>query len=146
MSTKARDEEGLIGTPITVTLNGEQKQRLENRVRSGKAERCLVDRTKIILRFASGYPGNTIAKQVGVTPAVVTKWRKRFVLDGIEGLCDLAHSGKPARYDGDTEKRILAVLDKDPPKGLPVGTDRLWQGNWGMPVSTRYGEFLGTRE
>lgn len=107
-----------MATPIKITLNEEQKQVLESWVRKGKTEKRLADRARIILWSAAGSPREKVAAQVGVTLAVVTKWRKRFVRDGIEGLCDLARSGKPAQYNEDTEKRILAILDKDPPKGF----------------------------
>jgi len=35
----------------------------------------------------------------------------------LQGLGDAPRSGKPARYDADTEKRVLALLDQAPPKG-----------------------------
>ena len=105
-------------TPIKVTLNEEQKQVLEGWVRKGKTEKRLADRARIILWSAVGSSRETIAAQIRVIPAVVTKWRKRFLQDGIEGLCDRARSGKPAQYDEGTQERILAVLDKDPPKGF----------------------------
>lgn len=114
-----------MGAPIKVVLDEEQKQALEGWVRKGKTEKRLVDRARILLMSASGESRDAIAEQVGVTPAVVTKWRKRFVNDGIVGLSDLSRSGKPARYDQHTAERILAVLDLDPPKGF---------GRWNGPL------------
>ncbi len=114
-----------MATPIKVTLSEEQKEVLEGWIRRGKTEKRLADRAKMVLSSAAGEARDTIAKRIGVTPAVVSKWRKRFLEDGLEGLCDLSRPGKPARYDETTEERILAVLDKDPPAGF---------GRWNGPL------------
>ena len=111
-------KEESMAAPIKVSVDEEQKQVLESWGRKGKTEKRLVDRARIVLLSASGESRGAIATRVGVTPAVVTKWRKRFLADGVEGLCDLSRPGKPARYGATTEERILDVLDKDPPTGF----------------------------
>src|SRR5450432_2420460 len=40
------------------------------------------------------------------------------------GVGDAPRSGKPARYDKATEKKVLALLDESPPKGYSQ-----WNGN-----------------
>lgn len=107
-----------MAMPIRITLSGEQKEVLENWIRKGKTEKRIADRARMILLSAAGEARENIAERIGVTPAVVTKWRKRFVEQGIEGLSDIPRPGKPARYDGTTQQRVLAVLDKDPPAGF----------------------------
>jgi hypothetical protein len=43
----------------------------------------------------------------------------------MEGLGDAARSGKPAKYDQTTEKRVLTLLDEPAPKGYSQWNGRL---------------------
>jgi transposase len=56
--------------------------------------------------------------------ARVSKWRQRFGSQRLLGLGDAARSGKPARYNKATEKKVLGLLDQAPPKGYSQ-----WNGN-----------------
>ena len=107
-----------MGIPIRITLSEEQKEVLENWTRKGKTEKRLADRARMILLSAAGEDRASIARKIDVMPSVVTKWRKRFVEQGIEGLSDLSRPGKPPRYDETTEQRVLTILDKSPPPGF----------------------------
>jgi len=104
-------------TPIKITMSEEQRVTLENWTRKGKTERRLSERARIILLSASGEGRAVIAKNLDITPRVVTKWRKRFVAHGTDGLFDLPRSGKPSKYNEQTERRVLSVLDNQPPSG-----------------------------
>jgi hypothetical protein len=46
---------------------------------------------------------------------------ERFAMSRLAGLSDSARSGKPIKYDQTTEKQVLALLDKAPPKGYASG-------------------------
>lgn len=105
-------------TPISMILNEEEKAVLESWTRKGKTEQRYATRAKIVLLSAEGERRDSVAKRLGVTPGIISKWRKRFREQGIDGLFDLPRSGKPPRYDAATEQRILDLLDNDPPKGF----------------------------
>jgi transposase len=47
----------------------------------------------------------------------VSQWRQRYARDRLAGLADQPRPGPPARYDANTEKRVLAQLDEPPPAG-----------------------------
>ncbi len=49
----------------------------------------------------------------------------RFAQQRLAGLCDQARSGRPARYDQATRKRILCQLDEAPPEGHATWTGEL---------------------
>ena len=107
-----------MAIPIEITDSEEQRAVLESWMRKGKTEKRYAERAKIILLSSAGERRDAIAKQMGLAPGIVSKWRRRFLTEGIEGLFDLSRPGKPPRYDDVTEERILAVLDKHPPKGF----------------------------
>jgi len=48
-----------------------------------------------------------IAERLHTRPARVSKWRQRFMRQGISALSDAPRSGKPARYDSATESAYL---------------------------------------
>jgi transposase len=106
-----------MATPIKVVISGEQKAMLQSWTRKGKTEKRYADRARIILRSAAGESRDVIAKSMGITPGIVTKWRKRFLEQGMDGLFDLARTGKPPRYNETTQQHILDILDKKPPDG-----------------------------
>jgi transposase len=107
-----------MAIPIKITVSEEQRAVLESWMRKSKTEKRYAERAKIILLSSAGERRDTIAKHMALAPGMVSKWRRRFLEQGIEGLFDLSRPGKPPRYDEATEQRILDVLDQDPPKGF----------------------------
>jgi transposase len=107
-----------MAIPIKITVSEEQKAVLESWMRKGTTEKRYAERAKIILLSSAGEKRDAIVKRMALAPGIVSKWRKRFLEQGIDGLFDLSRTGKPPRYDKETEQRILDVLDKDPPKGF----------------------------
>lgn len=119
-----------IPTPVSVTE--EDRRTLESWIRSTKTEQRLVLRAKIILAAASGQGTNMIARELDVRPATVSKWRTRFASLGLDGLRDAPRPGATPVYDESTEKRILAMLDEEPPPGYATWTGKLlakWLGD-----------------
>lgn len=50
-------------------------------------------------------------------PRIVSRWRNRFADHGLVGLLDKPRPGKRPIYGKATDKRILALLKRSPPKG-----------------------------
>ena len=48
----------------------------------------------------------------------MSKWRVRFAQDRLAGLDDAPRSGKPRTYGAAADRRILARLDRPPPRGF----------------------------
>src|SRR5437667_10832174 len=78
-------------------------------------------RARIVLLAADGRSTRSIAKEVGVQPRIVSLWRHRYADHGLEGLNDKPRPGKQPIYTKTTDKRILKLLDKPPPKGFGAG-------------------------
>lgn len=110
-------------TPIV--LSEDERSELERLARGGKSEQRLVERAGIVLAAAQGQSTTRIAKEQGMTPATVSKWRTRFAKDRLAGLRDAPRSGPPVRYGKSAEKRVLACLDEARPSGYATWNGRL---------------------
>jgi len=108
-----------------IKLTDEERRSLEQWLRSTKTEQRLVVRARIILSAAKGDDTTRIAEQLKLRPATVSKWRTRFSRHGLSGLQDALRPGARRLYDESTEKRILALLDQDPPIGYATWSGRL---------------------
>lgn len=77
----------------------------------------LRSRARIILAAAAGKPGNEIAAEVGVTPATVSNWRRRFVAGGIAALHDLPRPKVNRRLKDEKVEEIIRTTLETKPKG-----------------------------
>src|SRR5437588_5510199 len=98
-----------------VRLKPKVRKVLETRCRAPTTAQRDVKRARIVLLAAAGRSTRSIAKEVGVQPRIVSKWRWRFAEHGLGGLKDRPRPGKTPIYGKITNKRILALLNKPPP-------------------------------
>lgn len=108
-----------------IQLTPEEHTELQNWLNQGKTEQRMALRARIILAAEQGHGTREIARQLGVRPATVSKWRTRFAQHRLPGLGDAPRSGKPPIYDASTERRILEALDRPPPQGYAQWNGRL---------------------
>src|ERR1700688_72305 len=104
-------------TALQIALSDEEREALTAWSRTSAGEHRLVERSRVILLAAEGLSAREIARRLKTRLARVSKWRKRFRTERLEGLQDATRTGKPKTYDEKTEKRILALLDRDPEFG-----------------------------
>lgn len=102
---------------IEIKLTMEERQKLEETVRTRTAPYRAVQRAHIVLLASEGMTNKAIATDVGLSRSMVVQWRQRFAQSRLEGLEDAPRSGKKPLYNRETERRILALLDTDPPAG-----------------------------
>ena len=114
-----------------IVLTAEERQRLEAVVHTRTAPFRRVQRARVILMAADGAANKAIADEVGLSRAMVVRRRQRFLESRLDALEDAPRSGKKPRYDRDTERRILALLDTDPPAGYSSWTGTLVAGQLG---------------
>jgi hypothetical protein len=108
-----------------VRLRPKIRKALEARCRAPSTPQGEVKRARIVLLAAEGRSTRSIAKEVGVQPRIVSKWRHRFADHGLAGLEERPRGGKQPIYGVATNKRILALLDKPPPQGYARWTGPL---------------------
>src|SRR5580704_1105194 len=85
---------------------------------SRTVEARAVERARIILACLGGTEIQQVARQLRVSVPSVSKWRQRFALWGLRGLCDQSRPGKPVPYDTAFRNRVLALLEETPPPGM----------------------------
>jgi transposase len=108
-----------------IVLTDAERQGLERLQRAGKTQQRLRLRVDIVLRSADGETDTKIARGLGTTGEAVGKWRRRYIDFRLEGLRDSPRSGKPPKYNKQTDEKILAKLDESPPTGYSVWNGRL---------------------
>ena len=96
----------------------DDKASLVARASSRTAAAHAVERARIILACLEGKEIRQVARELSVSLATVSKWRQRFSLWGLRGLCDQPRPGKPVKYDAAFRKRVLATLEEPPPPGM----------------------------
>ena len=108
-----------------VRLRPKIRKVLEARCRAPSTPQGDLKRAQIVLLAAEGRSTRSIAKEVGVQPHIVSKWRHRFADHGLAGLNDRPRASKKPIYSQATNRRILALLDKPPPPGYARWTGPL---------------------
>ena len=107
----------------------EDRESLEQMVRSRTEEFRMIERARIILKCLAGDRVNEIAKVLHVRPNTVIEWRRRFEKEGVKGLKDRPRSGKPVRYDAKFRQDVLNTLKLPPPGG---------QTHWDGPAVAKH--------
>jgi len=85
-------------SPYQILLTEDEKAKLEGMAQKYTAPYFSVVRAKIVLLAAQGLSNDQIAAKVDMPRQVVSKWRKRFFEERLNGLSDHPRSGRPARF------------------------------------------------
>jgi len=93
---------------------GERDQLLRWSRRATSAQ-SLALRSRIVLACADGLDNKQVAAKLGIVPATVGKWRRRFVERRMDGLLDEPRPGGPRSIsDEQIEAVIVATLERTP--------------------------------
>ena len=84
-------------TALTIRLTSDDRQTLMAWQRSTTLRAGDARRSRIILLLADGMPLSHIADTVGISRRFVSKWAKRFLQEGLEGLVDKRSRGTGRR-------------------------------------------------
>ena len=103
-------------TPIILTK--EENEQLKSIANSRSLAYSIVNRARIVLMAAQDTPNKIIAEKVSLSPQMVSKWRKRYLQQGLTGLHDELRPGRP-RSISDEEVSILVnkTLQTKPQNG-----------------------------
>ena len=85
-------------SPYAVVLTGEEARWLRETARKYTSSYCDVVRAKIILLAASGLENTEIAARLDLPRQIVSKWRKRFYQERLDGLESRPRRGRPNRF------------------------------------------------
>lgn len=105
-----------LGRPIPkLIIAPSERDTLLRWNRRRRTAQGLALRSRIVLECARGRPNSVVAKELGVIPATVGKWRRRFVDKRLDGLLDEPRPGAPRRIsDNDVERVIVTTLESTP--------------------------------
>jgi transposase len=105
----------MLTTARVVNISSEQKAQLEKLAFRPKAERRMAQRARCVLDCASGMKVLHVARQVGMTPVSVRKWRDRFLERGVDGLNDDPRPGQPRKLSPQTVRAIVRATQFEAP-------------------------------
>src|SRR6201997_2249509 len=114
-----------IPEATVIILTAEERAELEGLARSTRTEHRLRQRARIVLLAADGMASRAIGRAVGCTTGTVSKWRVRYAEKRRAGLDETGDRGAEPKYTAETNKRILALLDRPVPAG---------HGRWTGPL------------
>jgi DDE superfamily endonuclease/Winged helix-turn helix len=105
-------------------LDAEQRTELQRRVRAGTSFQRDVLRARIILACEQSGSARAVARQIGVHPRTVERWRARVQRHGLAGLQDQPRPGPPPKFGPVTRLELMALACEpvDGPEGRPTRT------------------------
>ena len=81
-----------------IVLSPAEESELERIARKYTSPYYHVVRAKIVLMAAQGMDNKSIGEKLSLPRQVVSKWRKRFFEQRLEGLEDLSRPGRPSGF------------------------------------------------
>ena len=82
-------------SPYAIVLSAAERAELEARARTYTLPYRDVMRAKIVLYAAHGLRNDEIAARLDTRREIVSKWRKRFYEQRLEGLEERSRTGRP---------------------------------------------------
>jgi transposase len=120
-----------------LVLSADEEAQLRSLAGSRSLPHGLVRHAQIVLACAQGEANTSIARRMGLSNATVGKWRKRYLMQGIEGLHDELRSGRPRTHDDERVAEVInAALQTRPPDGSTHWTVRAMAAHTGVSKST----------
>ena len=85
-------------SPYAIILTGDELDHLQRTAGSYTLPYCDVVRAKIVLLAATGMRNDDIGRRLDVPRQIVSKWRKRFFYERVDGLRDRPRRGRPGTF------------------------------------------------
>jgi len=85
-------------SPYVISLSLKEKDALQQMARKYTLPYFKVVRAKAILLAADGLENKQIGEKLDLPREVVSKWRKRFFEERLNGLQDRPRRGRPGRF------------------------------------------------
>lgn len=85
-------------SPFSIVLSQKERTQLERIADRYTSPYYVVVRAKIALMAAEGLDNKTIGERLSLPRQIVSKWRKRFYEERLEGLEDRPRPGRPSSF------------------------------------------------
>ena len=107
----------MVAVRPALLLSSDDRKTLEGWVRSGKTERRVAFRARIILKAADGLSNHAIAKVLFTSRPTVIAWRSRYEQEGVKGLNRDRPRGKAfVSFPKAVEAAVIERTLKEKPK------------------------------
>jgi transposase len=103
-----------------IQLSPEARTELQNLVRRRTTPVRVVERCRIVLLAADGVQDKQIAERLSVTPRMASRWRSRFLAQGLTGLVNDAP--RPGRTPTITAEKVFEIVAKTTQSTPPNAT------------------------
>lgn len=104
-------------TAPTVELTQEERSKLDQLANRPSTPQAHALRARIVLLAATGIRNDDIAAQLEVTSQTASKWRRRFVESGLDGLFDAPRSGPPRSVLDEKVQEVVKLTLETTPAG-----------------------------
>ena len=85
-------------SPFPIVLSKAERAELDRVARKYTSPYYMVVRAKAILMAAQGMENDAIGQKLGLPRQIVSKWRKRFYDERLQGLEDRSRPGRPSAF------------------------------------------------
>ena len=110
-----------VASRFVIVLSSAERTVLTVRTHAARVAHRDVVRARIVLAADDGQPNGRIADELGLHVDTVRKWRRRFAADGLDGLADLARSGRPRTFTPVQAAEVKALACELPAEsGVPL--------------------------
>src|SRR5499425_3043387 len=96
-------------------LQPQERNRLEQILRTTSLSAGLVRRARVLLLLAEGVSLRQIQAQTGMSPRRIQHWKRSWRKKGLDGLLDAPRPGRPKKLTVAKEAAILAATEEHPP-------------------------------
>jgi transposase len=108
---------GRAGRPtVEIELADEERDTLRRWARRHSSSQALALRSRIVLACAEGKTNTAIAAELGCNQVTVSKWRRRFAVERLEGLADAPRPGAARKIGDDVIEAIVVETLETAPK------------------------------
>ena len=119
-----------------LVLRTEERLALERLANRPKSAQAMAMRARIVLTCAKGGTNRDVARALGVSEAMVGKWRQRFVDARLDGLFDDPRPGAPRTVTGDQVEAVIVKTLEEKPKHATHWSTRSMAREMGMSRTT----------
>jgi putative transposase len=109
---------------VKFELTGEQEATLKMWVGSHKTQQRHSRRAQVILLSAQGLTLEEISARSGLNRTNCMKWRKRFAVEGLDGLKDKPRKGRPATITPWQRAQVIRLACERPSNGANAWSRR----------------------
>lgn len=119
-----------------LVLSTEERLVLERLASRRKSAQAMAMRARIVINCAKGDSNRDVAANLGVSEAMVGKWRRRFVEHRLDGLSDDPRPGAPRTITDDQVEAVIVKTLEEKPNDATHWSTRSMAGAMGMSRTT----------